>query len=65
MTMTLETVPSPGRWRSGIQRSRTSAPTMQTHMPVPRPMRRDRPWWKTSHGSAPSPASRISAALAP
>ena len=27
MTKTLETVPRPGRWRSGIHRSSTAAPT--------------------------------------
>lgn len=41
--MTLLTVPRPGRWRSGIQKSKSSAPTRQTQMPVPMPVKFDRP----------------------
>ena len=52
---TLLTVPTPGRCRSGIQNSRTAAPTMMVRVPISRPACRARPWWKTSHGSRPSP----------
>ncbi len=42
-TITFETVPNPGRWRSGIHSSSTSAPTITTHVPTPRPNRRESP----------------------
>src|SRR3712207_7571418 len=47
-------VPRPGRWRSGIHSSITSAPARQTQMPVPMPVLRESPWCRTSHGSLPS-----------
>ncbi len=42
-TTTLLSVPRPGRWRSGIQKSNSSAPIKQTQMPVPMPVRFARP----------------------
>jgi len=41
--ITLHTVPIPGRCRSGIHSSSTSAPTMITQVPVGIPVRRDSP----------------------
>ena len=38
---------------------------MQTQMPVPIPVWRERPWCSTSHGSLPSADRMISEALAP
>lgn len=64
-TMTLLTVPRPGFWRSGIQRRSSSAPTMHTQTPVPIGVWLARPWCRTSHGTLPSPLSRISEALKP
>ena len=64
-TTTLLSVPSPGRWRSGIHSSITSAPARQTQIPVPMPVWSESPWWSTSHGSLPSPDRMISEALAP
>lgn len=40
---TLHTVPRPGRCRSGIQSSRTTAPTMTAQVPMGTPVRRARP----------------------
>jgi len=37
-TMTLETVPRPGRTRSGIHRTNTTAPRITAHRPVPMPV---------------------------
>ncbi len=53
--------PDPGRCRSGIHASITTAPAMMIHAPMDRPKRRDRPWWKTSHGSFPRPDDTWSA----
>ena len=64
-TNTLLTVPMPGFWRSGIQASSTSAPVMITIVPNERPVLSEMPWWKTSHGSRPSPARICSARLTP
>jgi hypothetical protein len=50
----LLTVPSPGRWRSGIQPRRTSAPTTIVTAPIDQPVRSARPWCSTSHGMLPS-----------
>ena len=65
MSTTLLIVPSPGRCRSGIQSSSTSAPTMIITVPMASPTWRAMPWWKTSHGSRPSPARTCSAAPTP
>ncbi len=62
---TLLTVPSPGRWRSGIHSSSTAAPTMITSVPIARPASRASPWWKTSHGSRPRPERTWSAPDSP
>ena len=64
-TTTLLRVPRPGRWRSGIQKSNNNAPTRQTQTPVPMPVSFERPWCRTSQGTLPRPASRISDALKP
>ncbi len=64
-TKTLETVPSPGRWRSGIHRSSTAAPTMIDTTPMLSPVSSASPWCSTFHGSRPSPAATSSAELAP
>jgi hypothetical protein len=61
MTMTLAIVPMPGRFRSGIQPSSTATPTTAEAMPMVMPVCRASPWWKTSHGSRPSPARTITA----
>jgi len=65
ITMTLHSVPMPGRCRSGIHSSSTSAPTMITQVPVGIPVRRDSPWCRTSHGSTPSPANSSMESLIP
>ncbi len=65
ITSTLETVPSPGRCRSGIHSSSTAAPTAVSTTPMDSPVRSDRPWCRTFHGSSPSPDRTSSAELAP
>ncbi len=65
ITTTFETVPSPGRCRSGHHSSSTDAPTSTETVPMDSPVRSATPWWKTSHGSRPSPARTMNAALAP
>ena len=65
ITITLHSVPSPGRCRSGIHSSSTSAPTMIAQVPMGIPVRRDSPWCRTSHGSTPSPASSSMESLIP
>ena len=65
ITKTLLTVPIPGRWRNGTQASSTTAPVITTTVPNESPVRSATPWWKTSHGSSPSPARICSAMLAP
>jgi hypothetical protein len=65
MTTTLLTVPSPGRWRSGIQASSTSAPTRIDTTPMVQPSRSARPWCSTSQGMLPSVDRMISAMEAP
>src|SRR5829696_1145832 len=60
-TTTLLRVPRPGRSRSGIQASSTSAPTTIVTDPSDHPSRRDSPWWRTSHGITPSEDRTISA----
>jgi len=63
--ITLHSVPIPGRCRSGIHSSNTSAPAMIAQVPTGIPVRRDRPWCSTSHGSTPSPASSNMESLIP
>ena len=65
MTITLLTVPMPGRCRSGSQSSRTPAPTMITIQPNRSPVRSLTPWWNTSHGSRPRLARMNIAMLTP
>jgi hypothetical protein len=65
MTITLLTVPIPGRWRSGIQSSSTITPTTIVTVPNDKPVSRATPWWKTSHGMVPRCASTMSAMLTP
>ncbi|MFF5845184.1 hypothetical protein ACFY74_27355 [Streptomyces massasporeus] len=65
MTSTLEIVPRPGRWRSGIQSSSTVAPTMVSTTPIDSPVFSASPWCSTFHGSSPSPDRTSSAELAP
>jgi hypothetical protein len=62
MTTTLLTVPSPGRSRSGIQASRTSAPTAIVTVPIDRSTWPASPWCSTSHGMTPS-SERTSSAI--
>lgn len=64
-TTTLLAVPMPGRCRSGIQASRTAAPTMMTTRPSGSPVCRASPWCSTSQEARPSPEATISAVLAP
>lgn len=64
-TKTLDTVPSPGRWRNGIHSSSTAAPTMIDTTPIVRPVSSASPWCSTFHGSRPSPASTSRAELPP
>ena len=52
---TLLSVPSPGRCRSGIQSSSTSAPTMMTMTPIASPVRRRCPGGRRPRGPAPDP----------
>ena len=65
MTTTLAMVPSPGHWRRGAQRSRTSAPTTMTTVPKLHGTWRATPKWNTSQGSRPRPARIIIAMEAP
>lgn len=62
---TLASVPSPGRWRSGTHRARTTMLTATTTIPIDTPVRREMPWWSTSHGSSPRSARTRNATLAP
>ncbi len=59
------TVPTPGRWRSGIHSSSTRNPTMLVIHPIPTPVCSDRPWANTVHGSSPMPARTMTAQPAP
>jgi len=52
---TLLTVPRPGRCRSGIQPSSTTAPTRIETVPMARPVCVAMPWCSTSQGSRPNP----------
>ena len=61
ITSTLLTVPTPGRCRSGIHSSSTSAPTTIETVPSEPPMLRATPWCRTSHGITPSRARTSSA----
>ena len=54
--MTLLTVPTPGRCRSGTHRSSTRAPTTADTRPSDPPTLREIPWCRTSHGMTPSSA---------
>ncbi|MGY1984651.1 hypothetical protein ACI792_00325 [Blastococcus sp. SYSU DS0669] len=65
MTRTLLTVPSPGRWRSGIHASSTSAPTAIVTVPSDHPSRPASPWCSTSQGITPSAERTRSAIEAP
>jgi len=65
MTTTLAMVPIPGRWRSGIHTSSTTAPTTTVTVPKESAVRRATPWWNTSHGWLPRWASTMSAMLTP
>lgn len=62
---TFETVPRPGRCRSGIHSSSTTTPTAIVTSPMVRPDRLASPWWSTPHGSMPRPAETSSAELTP
>ncbi|GCD32678.1 hypothetical protein OEIGOIKO_00395 [Streptomyces chrestomyceticus JCM 4735] len=62
---TLETVPSPGRCRSGIHSSRISTPETIVTVPIDRPVWREMPWLRTLHGSRPSPARNCRPMLRP
>jgi hypothetical protein len=64
-TTTLLTVPMPGRCRSGIHSSSTTAPVAITTVPNDTGRCLATPWWNTSHGSRPSRARIISAMLVP
>src|SRR5690606_4335 len=64
-TSALLTVPMPGTWRSGIHSSSTNTPTTMRTVPIDRPLRSARPWWSTSQGDRPRPASIMSARLRP
>ncbi len=65
MTITFARVPMPGRWRKGIQSSRTSTPTMISTVPTGMPEILAKPVWKTSQGSTPTPGASIIASLTP
>ena len=65
ITTTLLTVPSPGRCRSGIQASSTSAPTTIATVPIDQPSRPARPWCSTSQGMLPSVERSMSAIETP
>ncbi len=62
MTSTFATVPSPGRWRSGIQASSTAIPVMAVTRPKLSGVWAVRPSCSTSHGLSPS-APRICIAM--
>jgi hypothetical protein len=63
ITTTLEMVPIPGRWRSGIHSSSTTTLAMMRAVPTDSPVRRARPWWNTSHGMLPRRDSIMRAML--
>ena len=64
-TITLLSVPKPGRRRSGSQATSTSAAVPMTTQPIDRPVTPASPWWRTSQGPRPRSARTISAKLAP
>ena len=53
ITIAFETVPMPGRSRSGIQSSSTTSPTRIDHVPIGMPVCSSSPWCSTSHGTSP------------
>lgn len=65
ITTTFDTVPRPGRCRSGSQSSSTTAPVTIETVPMESPVRPATPWWKTSHGLVPRWARSMRAVLAP
>lgn len=65
MTITLLTVPKPGRCRSGIHIRSTATPVMAVMVPKLSDRCRDKPWWNTSQGLTPSPPAIISDMDAP
>ena len=65
ITMMFITVPSPGRWRSGIHSASTATDTPKVVHPMPNPVRTLSPWASTDHGEAPRAEARISASPVP
>ena len=65
MSSTLSTVPTPGRWRIGIQNSSTTTPMRFVTSPNGIPVTRDTPCESTSHGATPTAARIISASPSP
>lgn len=53
--MIFESVPNPGRSLSGIQRARTSEPTIKVDVPIDNPLLSEIPCARTDHGAFPSP----------
>ena len=65
ITRMFDTVPMPGRCRSGIQHSSTSAPVNAVTVPNVSPVSSDSASCSTSHGSRPRPDLIIRPMLAP
>ncbi len=65
ISITFETVPKPGHWRSGIQASSRTTPTTTMTVPMLAPVARARPWCSTFHGLSPRSARTISAVERP
>jgi hypothetical protein len=55
MMMIFESVPKPGRSLSGIQRAKTSEPTINVDVPMDRPLFKEIPCARTDHGALPRP----------
>src|SRR4051794_10317848 len=65
MTVAFASVPSPGRWRSGIQVRSTRKETITVIVPTAMPVCLPAPWASTVHGELPSAAATSSASPIP
>ena len=59
MMAMLRIVPTPGRSPSGYHAASTGMPTRMLTVPSWSPVSWAMPWWKTSHGPRPMPASAM------
>src|SRR3954468_17971520 len=65
MTVAFASVPSPGRWRSGIQVSSTRKETITVIVPTAMPVCLLAPWASTVHGELPNAAATSRASPIP